>query len=151
MRERVPHYLIDTSVAVKWFVERNEANVAEARLLREAHLRGRCALHAPELLAFEIANTLAIGHGRESQQVHEALEAFQLVAINVSPLEWATLGRSIEVATSLRVTVYDAYFLALAVAYGIPLITADDAFLRRIGPHPNAIPLRDLDLRVDLA
>lgn len=143
---RAPNYLVDTSVVLKWFVERGEAYVAEARILRDAHIRGRCTLRAPELLTIEVANALAMGQRHERRLVHEALESLRGIGVDLSAVDWLTLGHSVELAASLRVTVYDACFLALAIAYGIPLVTADDAFLRRLGPHPNAIALRDLQL-----
>lgn len=144
----VPSYVVDTSVVLKWFVERNEANVIEARMLRDAHLRGRCRLRAPEFLALEIANALAVGQARQSRLVQAMLEALAVMAVDLCPVDWAILGRSVELVASLRVTVYDAYFLALAVTYGIPLVTTDDAFLRRLGPHRNAIALRDVRLAI---
>jgi predicted nucleic acid-binding protein len=146
MPRDIPDYLIDTSVAIKWFIERNEANVKEARLLRDAYLRRRCNLRAPDLLVLEFANALAFAHRREKRQVREALQSLQEIAIDLLPFEWKTLGGAVELAAALQVAVYDAYFLAMAVVSGVQLVTADDAFLRRVKPHPNALALHDLQL-----
>jgi len=57
-----PVLILDTSVVLKWFLEKDEADVAQARQLRQAHLSGRCLLRAPDLLLIEIANALTVGH-----------------------------------------------------------------------------------------
>jgi predicted nucleic acid-binding protein len=54
----LPAYVLDTSVAVKWFADEGGAEQAKAVQLFEAFERGQCELRAPELLFFEIANAL---------------------------------------------------------------------------------------------
>jgi len=46
--------------------------------------------------------------------------------------------------------IYDSYLLAVAVESDAILVTADEPLLHRVGPHPNAVALRDLQLSTDL-
>jgi predicted nucleic acid-binding protein len=44
------------------------------------------------------------------------------------------------------VTVYDSCFLAVAIESDALLVTADEAFLRKVGAHLNITSLRNLRL-----
>ncbi len=141
-----PAYVVDTSVALKWLVESGEGNVLQARQLREAYVNGRCTLRAPEFLLLELANALTMGLRLKMDKVLEALDAVRRVELYLETLRAETLARAVEIASSYGVTVYDSYFLALAVEGGCILVTADDAFVRKAGSHPSLVPLRQLRL-----
>jgi predicted nucleic acid-binding protein len=49
-------YVIDASVALKWFLTEEESNGAD--VLFEAFLKGRTDLLAPDVLLLEVANAL---------------------------------------------------------------------------------------------
>lgn len=141
---RGPTYVVDTSVALKWFLEAGEADVREARQLRDAHLSGQCTLRAPDFLLIEIANALTMGRRVRVEKVLEALDAVRRIELSLNTISFGTLSRAVEIASSYRVTVYDSYFLALAVELDCSLVTADEAFMRKAGVHPNVLPLRQL-------
>jgi predicted nucleic acid-binding protein len=142
----VREYVIDTSVAVKWVVARGEPDVQAAQRLLLAFHRQDCVLTAPDLLFVEFANALAAGHRREIAEVKQAVSFLRDLDLKVAPFSWAALSRAAEIAVAAQSTVYDACFLAVAEHSGGTLVTADDRFLRRVGPHPNAVALRDLKL-----
>lgn len=141
-----PLLILDTSVVLKWFLELGEADVARARKLRQAHLSGRCRLGAPDLLLMEVANALAVGRRSSPHAVAQAIATLLEVGLHWFQLEFPTLRRAVEVAATYKVTVYDSYFLAVAVGSGGLLVTSDDAFLRKLNSHANATSLRDLRL-----
>jgi predicted nucleic acid-binding protein len=149
MSSSVPEYLVDTSVVVKWVVERDEADVVHARQLLLAHGRNDCSLTVPELLFVEFANALTVGHRKEAPRVRQAIRFLRDLGLKIVSLQWEALDRAIDLADSKRVAVYDSYFLTLAEHLGILLVTADEKFLRRISPHPSVLALRDVRLPVD--
>ena len=139
-------YVVDTSVALKWFVEREEADIPQARRLREAYASGECNLRAPELLLVELANALKTERRFNAKDIHKILESIRGYDLFLEAFRWSTLLRAVEIASSYgqRVTVYDAFFLAVAIESGSILVTADEAFLRRAGQHPNLVSLHQL-------
>jgi predicted nucleic acid-binding protein len=139
-------YVVDTSVALKWFVETEDADVRQARQLREAFLRGQCILRAPEFLLLELANALTTGRRSRPNKVLEALEAIRQLEVELETLRSSTLERAVAIASSCDVRVYDSYFLALAVDTGSILVTADETFLRKASAHPSLVLLRQLRL-----
>jgi predicted nucleic acid-binding protein len=141
-----PFLILDTSVVLKWFREKGEADVAEARKLREAFLRRRCALGAPDLLLLEIANALTAGHRASPTEVSETIKAILEIGLQLFELRFQTLVKAIELASTYGVTVYDSCFLAVAIESGGFLVTADEAFLRKVKARVNITSLRSLRL-----
>ena len=116
--------VVDASVAVKWLIEEEASDAAE-RLLH-----GAFALHAPRLLASEVANAIwrraraaEIGRGEAGMLVH---------AIGEMPLHWHNdeeLGAdAVRLALACDHTVYDCVYLTLAHRIGGHVVTADARF-----------------------
>ena len=114
--------VVDASVAMKWYIP--EAGSIQAAAL----LEGDRQLLAPELLVAEFGNVLwkKVRRGElapdQAQAIADALvSACPLTLYPMSPL----LGTALEIATTFQRSVYDAIYLALAVAEEGSLITAD--------------------------
>ena len=135
-------YVIDTSVTLKWFLQKEEGDLGKARELKRAQVEGRCSLRAPVFILLEIANALVRGHRRNPDYVAEALDAVRELEVDLEAMRASTLVHAVRLASSYGVTVYDSYFLAMAIESGRVLVTADDSFIRKVGEHPNIIALR---------
>lgn len=142
-------YVVDTSVAVKWYVERDEADTAKALRLLAVHSRGQCTLRAPQFLLFEVANALLKGHQLGASVVLEALNQLWNLEMELDALRRPTLAKAVEIAARCEATIYDSYFLALALETRSVLVTADEAFLRKARHYPSVVSLRQLRLPVE--
>ncbi len=124
----------DASVVAKWFLE--EESSGDARRLRDDYASDAVDLEAPALLPFEVLNAVqyaGVFTARELRRVAEALDAF---AIPTSPLEGSLAEATLELASGLRLTVYDASYVALAQEVGGILYTADRTLIaatKRLG------------------
>ena len=107
-----PAYVLDTSVAVKWFADEGGPEQAKAVQLFEAFEQGQCKLRAPQLLFFEIANALIYSYKLSSSTVVDSLDSLQRLNIEVEWLNWSTLTKAVEIASACKATIYDSYFLA---------------------------------------
>ena len=141
-----PSYVLDTSVAVKWFADEGGTEQAKADQLLDALGRGDFILKAPELLLFEVANALMISHKFPSAKVIDSLAFLRRLKIDVELLNWSTLAKAVEIASACQATIYDSYFLALALETDSVLITADEAFLRKTRHFAKILSLRLLQL-----
>jgi predicted nucleic acid-binding protein len=141
-----PAYVLDTSVAVKWFADEGGPEQANAVHLYQAFEEGRCRLRAPELLFFEIANALIYSYKLPGSKVLESLDSLWQLKIDVEPLHWPTFTKAVEIASACGATIYDSYFLALALETDSLLVTADQVFLRKVRHLTNIISLRLLRL-----
>jgi predicted nucleic acid-binding protein len=123
----VARLVVDTSVAVKWFVP--ETGAAEAVAL----LEGGDELCCPDLLFAEAANVLWKKTQRQEltkQEAADVLDALGGVGLAAYPLR-PLAATALELATETGSTVYDCLYLVLAASLRAPLITADRRFATR--------------------
>ena len=124
--------VVDASVAVKWFII--ELGRPEARRL----LDGGERLIAPELIVAEVVNvvwkrlmTNAIDHS-QAADVPRGLP--QLFA-ELCPL--ANLAeRALAIAENLRHPAYDCFYIALAEARDVKVVTADRRMVTKLAGSP---------------
>ena len=124
-------YVIDASVAVKWFVP--ELHSREAAALLDPTF----ALHAPDLLFAEVSNALWKKTRRRELKLSEArlvLRGLASVPLEVTPTCQLAAG-ALDLALEAGCTVYDAVYLALAIHHDCRLVTADERFGRLIRPR----------------
>ncbi|OLP56168.1 hypothetical protein BJF92_20460 [Rhizobium rhizosphaerae] len=121
-------YVVDASVAVKWFVFEGDHKMAQALVAIDV------ALTAPDLIFAELANVLrrkVRGGLVTEDQAREALETMQTTfsaAVRSSDL----LQRAFELSAMLDHSVYDCLYLACAdQAEDRILVTADDKFVAK--------------------
>jgi len=134
-------YVIDSSVAVKWFTE--ETGTEAALKLREAASTGKCRLEAPDLLLYELANALRFHPRLSAADVRLAVGSLLDLGIVFHPAEGVLLARAIDLAFRHRMTVYDSCFIALADIRGQPLVTADEKLIERAGRRAGIVRLGD--------
>ena len=108
--------VVDASVAIKWLVAEENSDAAD-RLLA-----GGDDLHAPRLMASEIANALwrkvrmgEIGHGQAG---------ILIAAVSEMPVHWSSdetlCADALRLAVALDRPVYDCVYLALARIGSMP-------------------------------
>lgn len=117
-------FVVDASVAVKWYVPEIHSEAA-ARLLDP-----EIALYAPDLLGPELGNILWKKVRREEigrEDADEILSAFARLPFEIRPSS-VLLPAAFELAIALDRTVYDSLYLALALAEDCALVTADAKF-----------------------
>lgn len=117
--------LVDTSVLIKWFHSEGEDELAAARAIRDAHVRGDLDAHVLDLAIYEVGNVLARGLRWSADEVADQLD--DIIAIIGSPLAMshAWLREAAQLAETHALSFYDASWAAAAAALRIPLVSAD--------------------------
>ena len=114
-------WVVDASVAVKWFVPEVHNESARRLLVDENELL------APELLFPEVGNILWKKHRSGELEAAEARDI--LVDLKRLPLRLVRMSPCAENALVLAIqygrTVYDSMYLALALHNGAGFVTAD--------------------------
>jgi len=77
--------LLDTSVAVKWFI--CEEHSEKAANLRHAHGRAELLLHAPDILLMELTNALRYSPLVSAEEIPQALRLFPGLGITIIPFD----------------------------------------------------------------
>jgi predicted nucleic acid-binding protein len=137
----VSGFVVDASVAIKWFVD--EPDSAEAAVLL------RHPLSAPDLLAPECANILWKKVTRAELSLDEAeviALALEGAAITLHPTR-PYLASATRIACELGRAAYDCFYLALSETLRQPLVTADMRLVgavRAVRFSKYVLPLREV-------
>ena len=115
--------VVDASVAVKWLVAEEDSDAAD-RLLTDDDL------HAPRLMASEIAN--ALWRRARIGEIEPGRAGTLMAAVSAMPLHWSSdetlCADAVRLAEALDRPVYDCVYLALAHRVDARLVTADVRF-----------------------
>jgi predicted nucleic acid-binding protein len=125
--------VVDSSVAIKWFVV--EPYSVEAHALLEAYQAGTLTLLAPDLLYAEVGNIVWKKHrfqGLAAEDADAVLAAFRLVSFVVTSGA-ALLEDAYRLAVTHQRTVYDAMYLALSLREHCRWVTADERIVNALG------------------
>ncbi len=131
--------IIDASVAFKWLVPEEHSDRAFA-------LIGEAQLNAPSLLFTEVGNALWKRITREQLVPAEdaALQLAGLEQLVIVHEDASLVPRALELGLHLGHAIYDCVYLALAEQLSMPLVTADEKFLRKLATRPISIEVRAL-------
>jgi predicted nucleic acid-binding protein len=132
--------VIDSSVAVKWFVV--EPYSTEARRILDDYQNGLLSFLAPDLNKAEFGNIIWKKHlfqGLAASDAQDILDRFQQLRFTFTPTA-ELLEDAYKIAVTHRRTVYDALYLALGVREGCQVVTADEKLVNAVGTaFPNLI------------
>lgn len=126
------NYVLDASVAVKWYVP--EIYEQEATRLKKSG----GIFHAPELILPEFGNIIWKKEARkeltqaEGPRIIAAFAAERLVLHS----HQATIRAAYTGAATTGQTVYDWTYLALAIALSCQFVTADERFYKALATTP---------------
>ena len=142
-RRNLKTYVIDASVAVKWYSTFGEDDLAKADQLLQDYVDRSCDLMAPTLIVYELANALRFNPNLEATDVKEAMKDFLELQITLEgPYKY--MNSALDLAFAYSLTMYDAVYAALSQVSGIPLITADYQFYKKAKDLPFIEALRDV-------
>lgn len=132
--------MVDSSVAVKWFVPETGSDRAAALLDSSLHLA------APDLLYPEAGNVVwkKVERGelsaREARDVINGLGRVPIAITESTQL----LEAALEIAIASHRTVYDSLYVALAVARECDFVTADERLANSLAWGPLASHVKTL-------
>lgn len=135
MTTKAKEYVIDASVAVKWFLDEVHSEDAHEWLLKyQEDLDAYWC--APELFYTELSNALYKAVKRQELDLDDAQGILQTALEDrlVKPLPSAPLlPLAIDLAHALKHdAVYDCLYLAMALEEAAVLVTADKVFFKKV-------------------
>lgn len=119
-------FVVDTSVAIKWFTYANEADIFQAKKFLLDIQSGRIIVLTPDILLTELANVFLLSKKLTVLQIKTALDLLDNSRIVVAAVNKEIVTSAVSLADKYEITVYDAVFLALAKQWSCRLISADE-------------------------
>jgi predicted nucleic acid-binding protein len=117
--------VVDTSVLIKWIKTRDEELRREALELLGVIQRRALEVTVPALLLYELGNLLLLKTRLDSNSIGAAIEHVLHLPVAVTNPEPGVLRRTARMGRDLKLTFYDASFLALAEELDCVFVTAD--------------------------
>ena len=115
--------VIDTSVAVKWFV--NEPKSQQAVTILSHHTQKKILIVVPAILRLELINGLFFSYHFGSSQLSESLISLESLELQFFSTRDIDLNNVTALMEKFTIASYDACFLSLAKGLNCPLITND--------------------------
>jgi len=117
-------FVIDASVAVKWFIE--ERDSPTALQLKNDHSRGKITLLAPDLFIYEVTNAILSSNLFTLDERKRCLRDLYELEIDLINPSIDLMLPTLEIASSKKISIYDASYVILAKEFDIKLVTADE-------------------------
>jgi predicted nucleic acid-binding protein len=125
--------VIDSSVAIKWFVP--EANSADARKLLDGFQAGTLELLAPDLLNAEIGNIVwkkqVLRGELSAADAQLVLDNYRALKLPLTPTA-DLLDAAFRLAVAHQRTVYDCLYVALSIRENCPFVTSDERLVNAV-------------------
>jgi predicted nucleic acid-binding protein len=117
-------YIVDASVALKWYYRKNEDDLEKADMLYGYLWSDKDILMAPELLVYEILNTLRLKKDLAFDDVKKVISnIYQVMFLLDTDKEF--LEKAFEYSRKFDISLYDSIYITFSEKYDAPLITAD--------------------------
>jgi predicted nucleic acid-binding protein len=129
--EKSPVFILDASVAVKWYVKEEMRDIALK--LREHFVSDLIDLEAPKLILYELGNALRHYPGSTAIDCAEAVRQLRKIGIIFHELDSNLIDESANISYEENITFYDAVYVALAKILETKLVTADAELFERLG------------------
>ncbi len=123
--------IVDASLANKLFLP-NELNYTKVDALFEKHDLGLEEILIPDLLIYEVANTLATKTQIPSATMTWALTKLYKLNMQIINISEKQIKLIAKFAKKYKVSVYDATYAVLAKEKKCNLITADSKFVSQV-------------------
>ena len=132
-------FVVDASVAVKWFVPEEHSDVSELLLDENFDLA------VPRLFFSEFGNILWKKFTRGEISQEDVLDAtVQLRTAELAPMpDELLLDAAVALACDLKHPVYDCLYLALADSLETAVITADQKFANKVADPARVVFVAD--------
>jgi predicted nucleic acid-binding protein len=123
-------YVLDASVIIKWFSEEEYTNTAIE--IRNKFFKCTYELAAPDLILYEVSNALRFNPKFDEEDVIEAVSSLFDMGISIIVPTPRVVKSSITMAFKYNITIYDAFYAALAGEIGFTFVTADSKLYQKI-------------------
>jgi predicted nucleic acid-binding protein len=128
--ENAPVFIVDASIAVKWYVK--EAMRDQALRVIDDFLAERIDLQAPSLLLYELGNALRYHPGSTEADCADAVKQTRNLGMAIHDLDSSLAETVSMLAFREKITFYDATYLALAKNLNATLLTADKQLVTQL-------------------
>jgi len=138
------HYVLDSSVIIKWFSYHEEDNVDQALRLMDLFGENLVKISIPDLSIYEVGNALRHNKKFTPEEVKNAINRLIGMELDVVEIKEDLACKAIDIAYEEDITLYDAVFISIADHLMIPLVTADAKQYKAAKKSSNVLQLENI-------
>lgn len=125
--------IIDTSLVYKWFIDEDPKEITiAARTLLKQFLNGKEKILCPDLILYELGNTLAYKPKLRDSDISGIWSKLSDINLSIVNPTHDFMKKCINFSLRHHITVYDASYAVLALEKNCILLTADSKFAKKI-------------------
>lgn len=117
--------VLDASVGVKWFSDKGETALRQALSIRDAHIAQEAMVVVPDFFHYEVSNAIIHKKSIPTSAAQSAVVALFALGLRTISIDTNILASSVKIARQFNITVYDACYMAVALRFNCPLVTAN--------------------------
>ena len=121
--------VLDASIAVKWFNEKNEDHVENAIKIQEQKIAGLLEIIIPDLFFLEVLNAFLTKSGFGLEEISIIQQSLQKLNLKIVYPDNVILEDTVKIASDNDLTIYDSLYITVAKVYEAPLYTEDKKIL----------------------
>lgn len=144
--ENAPAFILDTSVAVRWFID--QPGYEHAREVLEEFRADKIRLLTPDMSRVELGHVLRNqGYLKKLLTRQEVLDGARMlddIDVQVLLTDADHLERAAALALDHNLRFFDAVFVVHALEHGVPLITGDGKLSRAVAGKASVVLLRGI-------
>lgn len=118
-------YILDASIAVKWFFREKELHFREAQKVFQDIQSGKIEVVTIDFLLVELTNVFIVSKKANYLTAINSCKILLKSKIKFVPFSINLLFSATRLAEKYNITIYDSLYLALALEKNCRLITAD--------------------------
>ena len=127
--------VIDASIAIKWFKEKDEEYVGFALSIQEGKRLGDVEIIVPGLLFLEVLNAFLTKPDFTGEDIAAVKESLVKMNMKIIHPDSRLLGQAIDIAVKNSLTFYDALYIAIAGDADAILYTEDEEMVSCTGDY----------------
>jgi predicted nucleic acid-binding protein len=117
-------YILDASVAIKWYFTKNESELDIANYLYERVSKNEIILVSPDLILYEVSNFFTSKLEIPLEKINDIISEINDIIFIINIDSMIAL-KSLEISRKINKSFYDSMYVALSELLDCPLITAD--------------------------
>jgi predicted nucleic acid-binding protein len=121
--------VLDASVAIKWFKDKDENYIDLALSIQVKKLTGEVEIIVPDLFFLEVLNAFLTKPALTREDISNIKESLLKMNMKIVYPDSKILGKTIDIALKNNLTFYDALYIATAEANDAILYTEDKEIL----------------------
>jgi len=123
-------YVLDASVAIKWFFPHERGSQTARKILRGIK-EEKIRVFVPQIFFFEIINVVKTKSNSTSEDVLQVIDKIFSLDLVTKRIDKKLLAKANFYAQKYNLTIYDASYIALAKLSKVILVTADQKLVKK--------------------